>query len=85
MVVLEAIKERQTMAELAQRFELHPNQIFQWKKEFLAHAERAFGPSTTDHEDAEGQQKQLDQLYRKVGELQLDNDFLKKSLRKTGL
>lgn len=41
-VVLEALKERQTVQELAEKHKLHPNQISAWKKEFLANAEQAF-------------------------------------------
>jgi transposase len=85
-VVLEAIKERSTLAELAKRFEIHPNQISQWKREFLEHADQAFeGPSSAPNQKIEQLEKERDQLYKKVGELQMDNDFLKKSLRKTGL
>ncbi len=83
-VAIEAIKERESLTELAKRYELHPNQISLWKKEFLEHADLAFeGPTgaqdDTDHE------KEKEQLYRKIGELEMHRDFLKKSLRKAGL
>jgi transposase-like protein len=81
-VALEAIKERETLQQLAKRFELHPNQISQWKREFLENAGKAFEGDKKDGNDTE---QQLDKLYRKIGELEVQNDFLKKSLWKTGL
>lgn len=85
-VALEALKERESLAELAKKFELHPNQISQWKREFLDRASLAFeGPSADPKTDSVALEKERDQLYKKVGELQMDNDFLKKSLKKLGL
>ena len=77
-VVLEALSERSTSAELAQKYELHPNQIAQWKREFLDHASDVF----KHYGKTEQQQSDEDaaQLYRKIGQLQVENDFLKKSL-----
>jgi|SRR5690606_15370855 len=80
-VALEAIKERETLSELSQRFELHPNQISKWKQEFL---ER----SATVFEDAKGNDKSTEEdterLFSKIGRLEMERDFLKKSLAKLG-
>ncbi len=75
-VVLEALKERETMAQLAIKYDIHQNQISKWKKEFLANADQAFDGSGTDKaHDAE-----VDKLYRKIGELNMENEWLKKNL-----
>jgi transposase len=80
-VAIEALKERSTLAELSKKYELHVNQITQWKREFIDNSDLAFG-GDKDSKDVEAER---DILLRKVGELQMDNDFLKKSLEKTGL
>lgn len=78
-VVLEALKERQSVAELAQKYELHPNQISTWKKEFLANAEQVFDlGKKSDKTEAE---LERDRLLKTIGELKMDNDFLKDALR----
>lgn len=79
-VALEAIKGQRTVNELAQEFGVHMNQIGLWKKQLLEAAPKVFNQGK-DHE-AERLNRERDQLYRKVGQLQVEVDWLKK---KTGL
>jgi len=79
-VVLEAIKERHSIVELAERYELHPNQITSWKKEFLDNAEAAFGSEEKSFEKQKLEQEQQEMLIR-IGRLNMENEWLKKKLR----
>ncbi len=81
-VSIEALKERLTLSELSKKHEIHSVQITKWKREFVEHSDLAFGGQSQDMSSMEAER---DLLLRKVGELQMDNDFLKKSLKKTGL
>ena len=77
-MVLECIKERMTVAELAQKHNIHPTQINTWKREFLNKAEGVFdGPSPAKDE----QETEKDKLLKTIGELKVENDFLKEALR----
>jgi len=71
-VVLDALSGRMTATELAQKYELHPNQITQWKHEFLDHAAEVF---TSGKREQDRSQEEMAQLYRKIGQLQVENDF----------
>jgi transposase-like protein len=82
-VVLEALKEQKTISELAQQFEVHPNQISMWKREFLDNAEAVFNEKAPKSDPEE--LVDVKELYSQIGQLKVENDFLKKSLRKTGL
>ena len=78
-VVLEALKERMSMSELSRKFELQPHQIVQWKKEFLENANGVFEKGKPDkRSDSE---KEKDRLLKAIGELKVENDFLKDALR----
>lgn len=77
-VVLEAFKERSTIEELAHKYELHPTQINTWKREALANMASVFGSDKS--ETAAGNEQQTQQLYAQIGQLKVENDFLKKKL-----
>jgi transposase len=77
-VALEAIKEQLTMSELAQKHSIHPNQITDWKKQFLSNASLVFKSGVDD--TAAQAEKESEKLYKKIGQLQIEVDFLKKSL-----
>ncbi|MDF1561382.1 MAG: transposase [Bacteroidales bacterium] len=77
-VVLEALQERETIQEIGKKYGIHPNQISTWKTRFISGASSVFenvpGKDDTEKERAE--------LYKKVGQLQMEVDFLKKVLGK---
>jgi transposase len=75
-VVLEALKETAPLAELASKFEVHPTQITKWKKQFTESIPEVFGAAKERREkDVEAEK---DRLLRKVGQLQMEVDWLKK-------
>jgi len=82
-VAIEALKERSTLAELAEKYELHPNQISASKQELLEKSVMVFETKTKP--DDRNKEQDTDKLYNKIGRLEIENDFLKKSLRRLGL
>ena len=77
-VALEAIKDQLTLQEIASKFDIHPTQISTWKREFIENSSKAF-ESKSKEEDTD---KEKSVLYSKIGQLQVENDFLKKVLDK---
>jgi transposase-like protein len=74
-VALEAIRGEVTVAEIAKKYQVHPRQVQAWKAEVLGNLALLFGKVDGDREDAE---PKIAALERKVGQLTLENDFLKK-------
>jgi transposase-like protein len=80
-VAIEALKEKETLSELSKRFEVHPTMIGKWKQDFLSRAASLFEKPTNSESE---EQIDPDLLYAKIGRLELENEFLKKSLKKLG-
>jgi len=77
-VVLESFKERSTIEDLARKYEIHPTQITNWKREAVANMASIFDSDKSEsHADAE---LQTEKLYAQIGQLKVENDFLKKKL-----
>jgi transposase len=80
-VALAAVKGEKTLAELAEHFDIHPNQITQWKSQLQEGAAGVFGEARTE----QAAPVDLKALHAKIGELTLENDFLEGALTKAGL
>jgi transposase-like protein len=79
-VVIEALKERSTIEEIARKHELHPNQISQWKKEFLEKAAAVFESEESVNDEKQQREQESEKLYARIGQLEMQNNWLKKKL-----
>lgn len=80
-VAISALKERETLAEISKRFEVSPSMVSKWKQEFIDRSKEIFETSSPEKESED----KIDQLYTKIGKLEVEREWLKKNLKKVGL
>lgn len=78
-VALAAIQGDLTMAEMVKKFDIHANQISEWKKQLLSGAPDVFGKGAKKAEDTE---EVVQALHAKIGQLTMENDFLERGLER---
>ena len=84
-VALEALREQSTMAQIANKYGLHQNQISDWKKEALESMNSLFKDKRRKDESLAEAKSEIDNLHKKVGQLTMERDFLKKISENLGL
>lgn len=80
-VAIEAVKNQQTLAELAKKFDVNPVMISKWKAELLENIAAAFEKEGSSEKDSVDTQE----LYAQIGQLKVENEFLKKSCKRLGI
>ncbi|MFT5351106.1 MAG: transposase [Gammaproteobacteria bacterium] len=78
-VALAALQGDLTLAEIMKKFDVHANQVTDWKKQLLSSAPEVFGRTTTNKEESE---EAVQVLHAKIGQLTMENDFLERGLER---
>ncbi len=84
-VALEAIRGEKTASELASQYEVHPTMINNWKRQVLEEASSLFEKGSEATKADESQQAQINELYRQIGQLKVERDFLASRSAQLGL
>ncbi|NMD16162.1 MAG: transposase [Bacteroidales bacterium] len=79
-VAIEAIKENKTISELAQIYQVHPNLITHWKRDFLANAGKVFDSGKDESSEIKKLKKENEELIHQIGQLSVDINWLKKKV-----
>ena len=78
-VAMTAVQGELTMAEMVKKFDVHANQVTEWKKQLLSGAADLFGAGVSKTEEAE---ETIQELHAKIGQLTMENDFLEPGLER---
>lgn len=75
-IVIEVLREQETITQIASKYEASPKTLYGWKKEFLENAAKVFGGE--DRKKAQEKEKEVETLYQQIGQLQVEVNWLKK-------
>jgi transposase len=84
-VALEAVRGEKTISELTNQYEVHPTMINNWKRQLLEEASSLFEKVSGANKAEANQQAQIDELYRQIGQLKVERDFLASRSAQLGL
>ena len=84
-VAIEAVREQLPIHEIAKKYQIHPSQVTEWKKALIGSAGSVFESSKTKTDQKQIQKRKEDRLFRQIGQLQTEVDFLKESCEILGI
>ncbi len=75
-IAIAAIRGEKTASELASQYEIHPTMFNTWKRQFLENASQLFDPGKSANKESSEAKTEADELYRQIGKLKVERDFL---------